>query len=521
MIVDNKKTINDNAASARIHSYDSWGGIPLDVPLYLRAAEWGAKSSGPLWSYYGNRYAITSNAQGSGRNIQFTFSRRGKTISWTESQHKRSYTAKYIFQMKSDPSMIYFVDTNDHVWMFTTRAWTTSEEWRSGGIRYYGTFGCKYITLDGYVYLPGVTTFNQVTTPSVYFEDAIVNPDVCFLPGTIIDTPNGDRLIESISVGDEIWTFKGDKKTRDTVRWIGASQVEVRKGVPPDLSGYPVCVVKNAISAGVPSQNLLVTPEHCLYLNEKFIPVRMMVNERSIYYDTSFVSYEYYHLETETHSVIRANGALTESYLDTGNRDSFVATGVADALASSRCLTWATDAAAPLCTELTQVKKEFDALQERATTLGFPTVSPISHKSPKEIYLLDSEGKRIDAIRVSGQQHIFNIAAGTKSCAIYSHAKRPCDVVGPYLDDRRYFGASVGSIYLYDAHGCRKIEDHILYPDLTGWHEISNTAMRQSNGAGYLPISTEGIIEPAIISIEIRSYSFELPKLDEVIQARS
>ncbi|GBQ15653.1 hypothetical protein AA0482_1310 [Acetobacter cibinongensis NRIC 0482] len=50
----------------------------------------------------------------------------------------------------------------------------------------------------------------------------------------------------------------------------------------------------------------------------------MLVNGLSIYYDKSISSYDYYHVETEQHSIIKADGMLTESCLDTVNRSSFL-----------------------------------------------------------------------------------------------------------------------------------------------------------------------------------------------------
>ncbi|WP_035367102.1 Hint domain-containing protein, partial [Acetobacter pasteurianus] len=68
---------------------------------------------------------------------------------------------------------------------------------------------------------------------------------------------------------------------------------------------------------------MLITAEHCLFFEGKFVPVRMLVNGVSIFYDKSITSYDYYHVETDQHSVITADGMLTESYLDTGNRRAF------------------------------------------------------------------------------------------------------------------------------------------------------------------------------------------------------
>lgn len=85
----------------------------------------------------------------------------------------------------------------------------------------------------------------------------------------------------------------------------------------------PVRICKDALEAGVPHRDFLVTPEHCMYFDGRFAPVRMLVNGITIAYAHEIRSYECYHVETGDHAVIQANGLLTESYLVMGNRRHF------------------------------------------------------------------------------------------------------------------------------------------------------------------------------------------------------
>ncbi|WP_202208906.1 Hint domain-containing protein, partial [Gluconobacter sp. Gdi] len=55
----------------------------------------------------------------------------------------------------------------------------------------------------------------------------------------------------------------------------------------------------------------------------KLVPARMLVNGASILIDRTINSYTYYHVELESHEAVWAENALTESYLDTGNRSQF------------------------------------------------------------------------------------------------------------------------------------------------------------------------------------------------------
>ncbi|OUI97557.1 Hint domain-containing protein, partial [Acetobacter cibinongensis] len=146
--------------------------------------------------------------------------------------------------------------------------------------------------------------------------------EVCFLAGSMIRTGSGDVAVETLRIGDSVmtWDWKAQAATERQVIWTGRKSMTVNTALADDEAGYPVRILKNAIAENVPSQDLLVTPEHCLFFDNRFVPVRMLVNGRSIIYDRSITAYDYFHIETEEHAVIWANDTLTESYLDTGNR---------------------------------------------------------------------------------------------------------------------------------------------------------------------------------------------------------
>ncbi|MFT8897285.1 MAG: Hint domain-containing protein [Acetobacter sp.] len=152
--------------------------------------------------------------------------------------------------------------------------------------------------------------------------DGDVLYEVCFLAGSMIRTASRDVPVETLQVGDSVmtWDWKNRASVSRPVVWVGCSHAIVRTDCSDDEAGYPVRILRDAIADGVPSQDLLVTPEHCLFFENKFIPARMMVNNKSIFYDRSFTHYDYFHIETAEHAVIWANDTLTESYLDTGNR---------------------------------------------------------------------------------------------------------------------------------------------------------------------------------------------------------
>jgi len=82
----------------------------------------------------------------------------------------------------------------------------------------------------------------------------------------------------------------------------------------------PVIVRKSALAPNVPTRDLRVTKGHAFYLENVLIPVEFLVNHRSILWDDRAQEVELYHIETDMHDVLIANGAPAESYRDDGNR---------------------------------------------------------------------------------------------------------------------------------------------------------------------------------------------------------
>nr|WP_231862543.1 Hint domain-containing protein [Acetobacter pasteurianus] len=76
----------------------------------------------------------------------------------------------------------------------------------------------------------------------------------CFLPGSLISTPYGTKAVEELSVGDEIIAYVDGVATPRRVTWTGQAHCNVRSHLPDDEAGYPVRILKDAISDGVRSR---------------------------------------------------------------------------------------------------------------------------------------------------------------------------------------------------------------------------------------------------------------------------
>jgi hypothetical protein len=145
---------------------------------------------------------------------------------------------------------------------------------------------------------------------------------VCFAAGTLIDTAAGPRRIETLVAGDRV-------RTRDhglqPVRWIGACHVraaEMRRR--PQLA--PVRIARGALGAGLPSRELVVSPQHRLLLQSRIsdrmfgiggvlVPALRLAELPGVSRETAARDVRYFHLLFDAHEIVFAEGCPAESLL--------------------------------------------------------------------------------------------------------------------------------------------------------------------------------------------------------------
>ena len=133
----------------------------------------------------------------------------------------------------------------------------------------------------------------------------------CLLRGTRVRTPSGWRFVEELEVGAELETLDGVMP----VRWVGVSRYRVSdKGGGAAL---PIRVARSALAENVPSQDLYLSPDHALFLDGVFVPVKYLENGTTITRAslTSARTLDYYHVELATHQVIFAEDLPVETLL--------------------------------------------------------------------------------------------------------------------------------------------------------------------------------------------------------------
>lgn len=333
---------------------------------------------------------------------------------------------------------------------------------------------------------------------------ALDDGDACFLAGTFIRTQQGMKRIEDIVPGDSVYsrTHLNIWQLRK-VTWAGKQTTTVAAYKPDDLAGYPVCIRKNAITEGVPFADLYVTAEHCMFFDGCFVPIRLLVNGKTIFYDRSFTTYEYYHIELEKHSIIVANGALSESYLDTGNSHYFTSKALSNN-AASKVKNWDRDAAAPLITKKGGAQAIFDRLNHRADQLAIQFVEPQKERTnDPDLYLITDDRSKITPIKVTDKEVLFELPSTIKNVRLISKTYRPCDAFGPFVDNRHVLGVMVGNISINSEAQQQIIDVHLSGDELSGWLPQSQSNARWTSGNALIPLKPTQNGKNLTLSVQI------------------
>lgn len=148
----------------------------------------------------------------------------------------------------------------------------------------------------------------------------------CFLKGTMILTKRGNVAIETLTSNDMVISFgdivnnkthKKEKKKFEPIKWLGKYVKRT-----PLKKDCPICFTKNSFRPGEPFMDLYLTSNHGVVVNDLLVPAQELVKDPHIY-PVYFDEVVYYHLEVAGHQCIAANGVMTETYRDNGNRAEF------------------------------------------------------------------------------------------------------------------------------------------------------------------------------------------------------
>lgn len=164
-----------------------------------------------------------------------------------------------------------------------------------------------------------ITLFPNNTTVPGTIWDINAGAPVCFLEGTQISGPDGDRPVEELVAGDLVLTTSGKIAP---VRWIGICTVARRfANMERDM---PIRIKAGALGHNLPVRDLLVSPDHALLVDDVLVHASALLNGISIVRETATAEvFSYYHVELEDHALIFAEGAPAETFVDNVSRRRF------------------------------------------------------------------------------------------------------------------------------------------------------------------------------------------------------
>jgi hypothetical protein len=85
----------------------------------------------------------------------------------------------------------------------------------------------------------------------------------------------------------------------------------------------PVRICRHALGWMLPRRDLLLSPDHAVFLADVLVPVKLLINGTTIRQIRRRGRITYFHVELDSHDVLLAEGLPVESYLETGNRGAF------------------------------------------------------------------------------------------------------------------------------------------------------------------------------------------------------
>lgn len=142
----------------------------------------------------------------------------------------------------------------------------------------------------------------------------------CFVRGTLIETEFGAIRVEELTEGTRVWTRDNGLQP---IRWIGSRVLDAGTLERNDKL-KPIRIRAGALGANMPSQDLLVSPQHRILVrsriaqkmfgtDEVLVAAKQLLQIEGIDVVASGEAVEYFHFLFDQHEIVLSNGAETES----------------------------------------------------------------------------------------------------------------------------------------------------------------------------------------------------------------
>lgn len=156
---------------------------------------------------------------------------------------------------------------------------------------------------------------------------------ICYVRGTHILTPDGEVRVEDLRPGDLVVTRDNGPQP---IRWIGCTTAPAQDRLAP------IRIARGALGRGLPHRDLMVSRQHRMLLRspvvermfgstEVLVPAVKLLSLRGVEQVASRDTVDYFHLLTDRHEIIFAEGAPSETLLTgPGARQAIGPDGIAE-----------------------------------------------------------------------------------------------------------------------------------------------------------------------------------------------
>ena len=142
----------------------------------------------------------------------------------------------------------------------------------------------------------------------------------CFVRGTMIRTPDGDRPVETLARGDLVLTADHGAQPVALVMSVTITAAEL--ACQPALR--PIRIRAGALGFAQPAQDLVVSPQHRMLVRSKIalrmfgaweilVAAKQLLSLDGVEVEDGLQDVAYFHILFDRHEVILANGAYAES----------------------------------------------------------------------------------------------------------------------------------------------------------------------------------------------------------------
>jgi hypothetical protein len=261
--------------------------------------------------------------------------------------------------------------------------------------------------------------------------------------GTLIGTPGGAVAAETLRPGDAVLALENGQPVARPLRSVYRLDIAPDRH-PMPARVLPLRVMAGALAPGVPSRDLLLSPDHPVFVEGALFQAQSLGNGASIAQPAASGTLAYIHLELGRHGLLLAEGVAVASYLDTGDRSQFAGGVAMPDLATTptaaALAVWTANGCTKLRLDIAAIRPVHAALAARAGTLGWRMSA-----DPAVVVLADASA--VPLARFAAGHMQARLPGGTRVVCLYSRSFAPADH-DPASGDRRRLGLAVRAVRL-------------------------------------------------------------------------